>query len=612
MANRRIFDIIFRTKGADKSKQESDQLGGSLEKLAKVAKTAAAGFISFQTALKSVELAKLAAQTETVRKSFINLAKEPDKMLQSMKKATAGTISEMELMQKFNEAALLGLPLDRFDEMLEVARGAAQSTGQSMDFMLNSIVVALGRQSKLMLDNLGILIDAETANKNFASANNIVGRSLTDLEKKQAFVNEALTIGQLNLTKMGGVTEASVDQFDALNASFSDLQNRIGQKLLPSILPFIGFLQNIITIGTKSSDNIRSQSSEFNALLDILKDVNTEESVRDEAIKRINNKYPTLVSNIDLQTSSTEDLVSLQKQSNAEFEKQIRLQVANEILADQLKEIAKAEKELIELRLQQSKGIDLVRMGSGKNVQENDRLNQKIDAQRDKLQGLRNVYKETNGQLLQQGILISQTTKSQVEVADANDIATSSYKNLQIRTSDYNLTMSEVNQNAIDNLEPMQQSINLSGALASSLQTAFDPNLGAGEAFKGFILQVIQSIQGVIVASGQMSKALTLAFTPLGVGASIAALIALEAAKASVRSIKFAQFGMDEMVSQPTLIMAGEAGPERVQVTPATRPGASQSGGGMTINFNGPITSKEFVRDTIIPEIKNVQKLGLA
>ena len=66
------------------------------------------------------------------------------------------------------------------------------------------------------------------------------------------------------------------------------------------------------------------------------------------------------------------------------------------------------------------------------------------------------------------------------------------------------------------------------------------------------------------------------------------------------------------MVSQPTLIMAGEAGPERVQVTPATRPASQNVSGGITLNFNGPVTNKEFIRDTIIPEIQNVQKLGLA
>ena len=168
--SRRIFDLIFRTKGLDEAKGKTDQLDNSFDKLASTAKTVAISFVSLQTGMKAVEMAKMAAQSETVRKSFNNLAKEPDKMLQAMKKATAGTISEMELMQKFNEAALLGLPLDRFDEMLEIARGAAQATGQSMDFMLQSVVVALGRQSKLMLDNLGILIDTESANNTYAQS----------------------------------------------------------------------------------------------------------------------------------------------------------------------------------------------------------------------------------------------------------------------------------------------------------------------------------------------------------------------------------------------------------------------------------------------------------
>ena len=52
--------------------------------------------------------------------------------------------------------------------MLQIARGAAQATGQSMELMLQSIVTGIGRQSKLMLDNLGILTSAEEAN-NFRS-----------------------------------------------------------------------------------------------------------------------------------------------------------------------------------------------------------------------------------------------------------------------------------------------------------------------------------------------------------------------------------------------------------------------------------------------------------
>ena len=85
-----------------------------------------------------------------------------------------------------------------------------------------------------------------------------------------------------------------------------------------------------------------------------------------------------------------------------------------------------------------------------------------------------------------------------------------------------------------------------------------------------------------------------------------------DSAVGQAKKLKFAQFGMNEMVSQPTLIMAGEAGPERVNITPASRPSSEQGGGGMTINFLGPVTDREFVRDTIIPEIQKVSNLGLA
>ena len=95
-----------------------------------------------------------------------------------------------------------------------------------------------------------------------------------------------------------------------------------------------------------------------------------------------------------------------------------------------------------------------------------------------------------------------------------------------------------------------------------------------------------------------------------GAGAVMSGLF--DSAVGQAKKLKFAQFGMDEMVSQPTLIMAGEAGPERVNITPASRPSSEQGGGGMTINFLGPVTDREFVRDTIIPEIQKVSNLGLA
>ena len=638
MANRRIFDLIFRTKGFDKAKGEADGVNTSFDNLAKTAKTAAIGFVSFQTALKGVELAKLAANTETVRRSFGNLAKEPDKMLQAMKKATAGTISEMELMQKFNEASLLGLPLDRFDEMLNIARGAAQSTGQSMDFMLNSIVVALGRGSKLMLDNLGIMIDVQSANEKYAESLGKTADKLTDVEKKQAFVNEALRLGNDNLERSGGVIDSNIDKFGKFNASIEDLSARIGREFLPIVVSLaekatdfmdafdpkrlqdtavsIGIVTTALGIYTAAQTSANVAAMAFSKALPVLvfttivagisevvKEMRTIQEAANNASQKVgllfvgdNSAFGEanniIENNADLSKMSAEKLGELGNQfaelavdTSQTIEVQDLFAKANAKVADELKNRAKAGDLVVKSNLSWKQSVIDLFAGD--------------ETEKAYIESLKGSYAEfINQQFIQlenkekEDAFITRFTKAYPQQAKALGLLTSAQKK---------------------QAASMKDNVQLATAFGQALGNAFDPEQSGAEAFQGFIINVITALQGVILASGAVSQALTTTFIPgLGVAGAIAALAALEAAKAGVRSVRFAQFGMDEMVSQPTLIMAGEAGPERVQVTPATRPSSQGAGGGLTLNFNGPVTNKEFIRDTVIPEIQRVQNLGLA
>ena len=157
------------------------------------------------------------------------------------------------------------------------------------------------------------------------------------------------------------------------------------------------------------------------------------------------------------------------------------------------------------------------------------------------------------------------------------------------------------------------EQIKLAGELSSALQTTFDPDLGAGEAFKGFVIQLMSAMQGVILASKAVSEALTFTFTgPLGVTAAIASLIALEASKAGVRSIKFAETGFDGIVNRPTMFMTGEGNKaERVSVTPLQGPNINGPQGGITLNISAPLVD-ETVIDSIIPAIQKAQRMNLA
>jgi len=65
--------------------------------------------------------------------------------------------------------------------------------------------------------------------------------------------------------------------------------------------------------------------------------------------------------------------------------------------------------------------------------------------------------------------------------------------------------------------------------------------------------------------------------------------------------INKAQFGMDEVVTKPTMILAGEAGAEQVSITPLEGPNLEgpQGGGGITVNVSGNVLSEQFVEEEL-------------
>jgi hypothetical protein len=85
------------------------------------------------------------------------------------------------------------------------------------------------------------------------------------------------------------------------------------------------------------------------------------------------------------------------------------------------------------------------------------------------------------------------------------------------------------------------------------------------------------------------ARAIALALSgPVGwaiIAGAVAAIAAFGAYEAGFfNPPKKAQFGTDTMVSSPTLFLAGEAGAERVTITPAGR--LASGGGGVSANIN--------------------------
>ena len=132
-------------------------LSGMLQVFGGNLMTKAAGYVaSLGSEVVTVmnESAALAREAEGVQIAFSRLG--DGSLLDGLRQATHGTVSDFELMKsavKFND---FKLPVEELGTMLAFAQQKAKDTGQSVDYMVDSIVTGLGRKSLMILDNLGI------------------------------------------------------------------------------------------------------------------------------------------------------------------------------------------------------------------------------------------------------------------------------------------------------------------------------------------------------------------------------------------------------------------------------------------------------------------------
>lgn len=104
-------------------------------------------------------------------------------------------------MQRALQAKNFKIPLDQLSTYLSFATKRAQETGQSVDYLVDSIVTGLGRQSVLILDNLGISAneirsEMESAGSMAAAVGGIIRREMGDAST--ATEAAAIKAGQLN------------------------------------------------------------------------------------------------------------------------------------------------------------------------------------------------------------------------------------------------------------------------------------------------------------------------------------------------------------------------------------------------------------------------------
>lgn len=560
----------------------------------KIGVTLAGLFAIKEIAAFTFEVSKLAGEADGVQAAFDKLPNATRLML-DLKEATGGTVSELDLMKRAVQASNFGISMESLPKLLEFAAVRAQQTGQSVDYLVDSIVTGIGRKSPLILDNLGISAVALKDKMNgVAIATADVGQVADAVGK----------IAGDSLVSMGKLAETTAIQTQQVSAAWDDTKVAIGRAVNST-----GLFQAALNGITKSMNLIVALSDEtrdgdFSLLAAGIK------SGDDRALKSVINNYmllrnelgkplpeanlPEIIKKYGLSEEQGKRFLTVVREINGELDKTpatkidpvpVKAVTTLETLQEKVKELNQAfeQTDVNDKKRLQNYGVEIIAIG--KQIEELEKLRKArkdasftpdtIDDYRNKLSNLNEELEKTNVNDIERIRVLSAQISGYTKAIERVEALKNSFADLDglaIKTPDLsnliNIDMDKVTERFNKSMEEFQRNfrakgeqikqtaVDIGGALSANISNAL---VGIGEALGGAIagtenfgdaiLKVVagfaKQLGEILIATGvAMLAAKTLISNPYTAIIAGVALVALaSAASASISKAHAGSFG---------------------------------------------------------------------
>ena len=518
-------------------------LGGFGKQINTIGRSIASAFAIQQVASFALEVSRLAGEAEAVRAAFERLPNST-KLMRDLRDATGGTVSELDLMKRAVQASNFDISLAALPKLLQFATLRAQQTGQSVDYLVDSIVTGIGRKSKLILDNLGI----SAVQLNEALGDTAIGAA--------SIGQVADAVGKIidkNLDSMNGFMDTNSTKLQKLAASWTNLKVAIGDAANGT-----GVLGSSISALSASMDLLSSRQLSFwekmsamgggpgaaaSAMLEKLRreqeQINREQTKQETIIRNVDKAFVKFKGNIDEFAKAISPDHPLRGAFLEEFKK--RITAANEVQVETLETLKNKQKELIQ-QFESETSVN--------NTAELKQIGDKIIAyqdQIDKLEALKKAEKATASMDWDRqfsifkpkafnptdGIKTITDTGSLSKVSNAGISALDGLnKALKINSNEFDLWLSGVNaalQQAAERITldfaPLIHNA-LSG-IGQALGGAISGSQKLGDALLGVLGGVLVQLGEMILAAGLATEAFKKSLQSLNGIAAIGAGVAL-------------------------------------------------------------------------------------
>jgi len=586
------------------------------------------------------------AKVDSMSRAFKTLSGGTDSAsmaLGKLKKATNSTMSEFDLFQQANNAMILGVTKnsDEMAEMFDVAQRLGRALGRDTASSVESLITGIGRQSRLMLDNIGIIVKADEAYESYAKEIGTTADKLTDAQKKQAFLEATMESARAKVTTLGDEVLTVQDSYDQLSTASSNLASATGSFLQPAI----GFLATSFTSIAKSATNYLNTLTNSRKIISEVTNLEEKEegilakiAVNKNTIRGLDGFFASSVSkrntlqaeNLELETDLLEVRGEIVEQRIKGFKVEKEKLKLDKEAKDELAEKNSKEKEAIELAKQ--------KIEQAKAEAEAHKLN--FEAIREIENAKRTIYEDNlNFQLLSIDLQADKFREMKLNEIDITNFVEESKKDAVISNLEETSVLYKGASATYDQFIQSLVDLEMTGKdrrekIWSATRSSFIVFLGG--LIKDKIKQLIA--EKLIATSAQASSVASAKATGLAIaqayavpaslastasfgGASVAGTAGITASILATKALAtFEDGGLvgGRRHSQGGTMIEAERG-EFVMSRSAVQSIGVETlnqmnqggGGGITLNISAPLVDETIV-DTIIPAIQKAQRMNLA
>ncbi|MHA1876718.1 MAG: hypothetical protein ACTSUC_09780 [Promethearchaeota archaeon] len=266
MAGGAVVNIVIRAidnyskqfKKLDKNIKNQKE---GFNKLSQFLKKTGIGYVAIAGAVTAFGISAVKAGIESERafQQFnLVLGDTADIILNDLRKASKGLVSDFELVDNANKAMALGIAKNQISELLEVATARAKIFGRTVPQAFQDLTIGIGRQSRLILDNLGIIIDLDDAYNEYAESIGKSSDALSELEKKQALTNQIIKETESLMKVQPYLMETTSEKLQRLSAGWDNFKEKVGLATIS--------LYDLLSGSQRAGEHIESLASKIYSL----------------------------------------------------------------------------------------------------------------------------------------------------------------------------------------------------------------------------------------------------------------------------------------------------------------------------------------------------------